>query len=162
MEEKNIIYSLRECESNKDFLGYAIMFFVPLLVLEIIGISKTSISGMIFSNIIIWGVYIFLLRILITECRSGTVDKSGIKITFYNFKEWTETYSWEDYEEVKIENIQWGVHEPMRFVMTFCKKKKDIYDFIFSGNIEVLCTEENYALVKEWIPESLKLPKVKF
>lgn len=108
MEEKNIIYSLRECESNKDFWGSAIMFFVPLLVIEIIGISKTSISGVIFCNIIIWGVYIFLLRILITECRSGMVDKSGIKITFYNFKEWTETYSWEDYEEVKIENIQWG------------------------------------------------------
>ena len=35
-------------------------------------------------------------------------------------------------------------------------------DSIFSGNVIAICTEENYALVKSWIPESVRIPKVKF
>ena len=46
--------------------------------------------------------------------------------------------------------------------MTFVKKKRYIYDFIFSGNVSAECTEETYALVKSWLPESVRMPKVKF
>ena len=41
-------------------------------------------------------------------------------------------------------------------------KKRNIYDFIFSGNVSAECTEETYALVKSWLPESVRMPKVKF
>ena len=42
------------------------------------------------------------------------------------------------------------------------KKKRSLKDFIFSGNVSAICTEENYALVKSWLPESVRMPKVKF
>ena len=34
--------------------------------------------------------------------------------------------------------------------------------FIFSGTVGCECTEETYALVKSWLPESVRMPKVKF
>lgn len=42
------------------------------------------------------------------------------------------------------------------------KKKRSLKDFIFSGNMSAICTEENYALVKSWMPESVRIPKVEF
>ena len=48
------------------------------------------------------------------------------------------------------------------FVMSFKKKKKCLNDFIFSGTVGCECTEETYALVKSWLPESVRMPKVKF
>ena len=64
--------------------------------------------------------------------------------------------------EIKIENTQWSQHSQVIFTMTFVKKKRNIYDFIFSGNVSAECTEETYALVKSWLPESVRMPKVKF
>ena len=68
----------------------------------------------------------------------------------------------EEYDEIKIENTQWSQHSQVIFTMTFVKKKRNIYDFIFSGNVSAECTEETYALVKSWLPESVRMPKVKF
>ena len=65
-------------------------------------------------------------------------------------------------ELIKIENTQWSQHSQVIFTMTFVKKKRNIYDFIFSGNVSAECTEETYALVKSWLPESVRMPKVKF
>ena len=65
-------------------------------------------------------------------------------------------------EKIKIENTQWSQHSQVIFTMTFVKKKRNIYDFIFSGNVSAECTEETYALVKSWLPESVRMPKVKF
>ena len=64
--------------------------------------------------------------------------------------------------KIKIENTQWSQHSQVIFTMTFVKKKRNIYDFIFSGNVSAECTEETYALVKSWLPESVRMPKVKF
>ena len=160
--EKDNIHSIRNCKSRMDFVGSAVLLLIPIITLEIIGVLKTTISFFVLGNIIIWGIYLFLLWALIRECTSGIVNQNGVEITFYNFKEWTETFSWEEYEEIKIENTQWGQHGAHVFIMTFCKRKKSIHDFIFSGNMTVLCTEENYALVKSWIPDSVMMPKVKF
>lgn len=162
MEEKDIIHSLRDCKSRVDFIGLAILFLIPAIAAEIIGILKMDMSVRIFCNIITWGVYLLLIWVLITECRSGIVSREGVKITFYNFKEWTDVFPWEEYEEIKIENTQLGQYGRNVFVMTLCKKKINIHDFIFSGNIIVMCTEENYALIKSWIPDSVRIPKVKF
>lgn len=90
------------------------------------------------------------------------MNEKGIAITFNNFKVWTKMYPWEEYDEIKIENTQWSQHSQVIFTMTFVKKKRNIYDFIFSGNVSVECTEETYALVKSWLPESVRMPKVKF
>ena len=40
--------------------------------------------------------------------------------------------------------------------VSFKKKKKCLSDFIFSGTVGCECTEETYALVKSWLPESVK------
>ena len=90
------------------------------------------------------------------------MNERGIAITFNNFKVWTKMYPWEEYDEIKIENTQWSQHSQVIFTMTFVKKKRNIYDFIFSGNVSAECTEETYALVKSWLPESVRMPKVKF
>jgi len=160
--EKNNIHSMRNCKSRMDFVGCAVLFLIPIITLEIIGILKMTISFWVFGNIIIWGLYLIILWALIAECTSGIANQNGVEITFYNFKEWTEIFPWEEYEEIKIENTQWGLHGAHVFIMTFCKKKRNIYDFIFSGNMTVMCTEETYALVKSWIPDSVRMPKVKF
>ena len=60
--------------------------------------------------------------------------------------------------------MKWNLEqrEKMRPVMSFKKKKKCLNDFIFSGTVGCECTEETYALVKSWLPESVRMPKVKF
>ena len=108
--EKDNIHSIRNCKSRMDFVGSAVLLLIPIITLEIIGVLKTTISFFVLGNIIIWGIYLFLLWALIRECTSGIVNQNGVEITFYNFKEWTETFSWEEYEEIKIENTQWGQH----------------------------------------------------
>ena len=111
--EKDNIHSIRNCKSRMDFVGSAVLLLIPIITLEIIGVLKTTISFFVLGNIIIWGIYLFLLWALIRECTSGIVNQNGVEITFYNFKEWTETFSWEEYEEIKIENTQWGQHGHM-------------------------------------------------
>ena len=94
------------------------------------------------------------------------IDEKGVTITYINFKSWTQFYPWEEYDEIKIESAQFGGRvmdlSKEELVMIFCKKKRSLKDFIFSGNVIVICTEENYVLVKEWVPENLKIPKVQF
>ena len=71
------------------------------------------------------------------------IDEKGITITFYNFKNWTILYPWEEYAEIKIENTQIrGRVNKVELVMIFCKKKRGLKDFIFSGDVIAMCTEE--------------------
>jgi len=151
---------LPEKNANRGFLGVSIgfltvlVFFGFLLCREGTGICETIIG--------IGAMYLILLNFFIRISRAYVMNEKGITITFINFKVWTRTYPWEEYNEIKIENTQWSQHGPVIFTMTFVKKKRNIYDFIFSGNVSAECTEETYALVKSWIPDSVRMPKVKF
>ena len=157
---KEIRGGLPEQYSNKgfcwSFIGLFIVcvFFGILLCREGTGICETIIG--------IGAIYLILLCFFIEISRSYVMNEKGIAITFNNFKVWTKMYPWEEYDEIKIENTQWSQHSQVIFTMTFVKKKRNIYDFIFSGNVSAECTEETYALVKSWLPESVRMPKVKF
>ena len=85
--------------------------------------------------------------------------KRGLQLHLIILKFGQKCNPWEEYDEIKIENTQWSQHSQVIFTMTFVKKKRNIYDFIFSGNVSVECTEETYALVKSWLPESVRMSK---
>ena len=162
--KKEIRGGLQEKEANNNFL----YFFIGLLVISIFfGIFFYREGSKIIDIIIGLGVlYLIVLYILIRFSNMYVIDEKGVTITYNNFKSWTKFYPWEEYEEIKIESAQFGGRvmdlSKEELVMIFCKKKRRLKDFIFSGNVIAICTEENYALVKEWIPESLKIPKVQF
>lgn len=170
MEEEKVIHGLNHVENNKVFIEATIflfiMFLVGFIVLVIATLDINTLGVYVVGGIAWFGVYLMLLKALLGGSKSTIVEASGITITYYNFKVWTEVYSWEEYDEIKIENTQIGGRgidlSKVELVMIFCKKKRGLKDFIFSGDVIAICTEENYALVKEWIPESLKIPKVKF
>ena len=91
------------------------------------------------------------------------LEKNPYLLTLYtNLLKKYASVQFKIYDEIKIENTQWSQHSQVIFTMTFVKKKRNIYDFIFSGNVSAECTEETYALVKSWLPESVRMPKVKF
>ena len=78
--EKDNIHSIRNCKSRMDFVGSAVLLLIPIITLEIIGVLKTTISFFVLGNIIIWGIYLFLLWALIRECTSGIVNQNGVEI----------------------------------------------------------------------------------
>ena len=157
---KEIRGGLPEKDANRGFWGVSTFFLIVLVLFGFLlcregtGICETIIG--------IGAIYLILLCFFIGISRSYVMNEKGIAITFNNFKVWTKMYPWEEYDEIKIENTQWSQHSQVIFTMTFVKKKRNIYDFIFSGNVSAECTEETYALVKSWLPESVRMPKVKF
>ena len=157
---KEIRGGLPEKDANRGFWGVSTFFLIVLVLFGFLlcregtGICETIIG--------IGAIYLILLCFFIEISRSYVMNEKGIAITFNNFKVWTKMYPWEEYDEIKIENTQWSQHSQVIFTMTFVKKKRNIYDFIFSGNVSAECTEETYALVKSWLPESVRMPKVKF
>ena len=72
--EKDNIHSIRNCKSRMDFVGSAVLLLIPIITLEIIGVLKTTISFFVLGNIIIWGIYLFLLWALIRECTERRRD----------------------------------------------------------------------------------------
>lgn len=170
MEEEKVIHSLSHTKDNKFFIEATIFFFivslVSFIVLVMVTLDINTLSGYIVGGIAWFGIYLMMLKVFLGVSTSAIVEESGITINYYNFKIWTEVYSWEEYEEIKIESTQFGGWvmdlSKEELVMTFCKKKRSLKDFIFSGNVSAICTEENYALVKSWIPESVRIPKVEF
>lgn len=72
-------HSIRNCKSRMDFVGSAVLLLIPIITLEIIGVLKTTISFFVLGNIIIWGIYLFLLWALIRECTSGIVNQNGVE-----------------------------------------------------------------------------------
>ena len=93
--------------------------------------------------------------------KAYVIDETGVTITFFNFKIWTVHFNWDEYYEVEFGTTRKN-EAGVDFVMSFKKKKKCLNDFIFSGTVGCECTEETYALVKSWLPESVRMPKVKF
>ena len=157
---KEIRGGLPEKDANRGFWGVSIFFLIVLVLFGFLlcregtGICETIIG--------IGAIYLILLCFFIEISRSYVMNEKGIAITFNNFKVWTKMYPWEEYDEIKIENTQWSQHSQVIFTMTFVKKKRNIYDFIFSGNESAECTEETYALVKSWLPDSVGCQRSSF
>ena len=157
---KEIRGGLPEKDANKGFLGVSIGLLIIIvfcgwvLCREGTGVCETIIC--------MGAIYLIMLNFFIKVSKAYVIDETGVTITFFNFKIWTVHFNWDEYYEIKIENTQWSQHSQVIFTMTFVKKKRNIYDFIFSGNVSAECTEETYALVKSWLPESVRMPKVKF
>ena len=137
------------------FIGLFIVcvFFGILLCREGTGICETVIG--------IGFMYLVVLYIYLRFSVSYVIDESGVTITYINFKIWTVHFNWDEYYEVEFGTTRKN-EAGVDFVMSFKKKKKCLSDFIFSGTVGCECTEETYALVKSWLPESVRMPKVKF
>ena len=106
-------------------------------------------------------MYLVVLYIYLRFSVSYVIDETGVTITYINFKIWTVHFNWDEYYEVELGTTRKN-EAGVDFVMSFKKKKKCLSDFIFSGTVGCECTEETYALVKSWLPESVRMPKVKF
>ena len=156
---KEIRGGLPEKDANKGFLGVSIGLLIIIvfcgwvLCREGTGVCETIIC--------MGAIYLIMLNFFIKVSKAYVIDETGVTITFFNFKIWTVHFNWDEYYEVEFGTTR-KKHGAHVFIMTFCKRKKSIHDFIFSGNMTVMCAEENYALVKSWIPDSVMMPKVKF
>ena len=157
---KEIRGGLPEKDANRGFLGVSIGLLIIIVFCGWVFCREGT--GVCETIICMGAIYLIMLNFFIKVSKAYVIDETGVAITFNNFKVWTKMYPWEEYDEIKIENTQWSQHSQVIFTMTFVKKKRNIYDFIFSGNVSAECTEETYALVKSWLPESVRMPKVKF
>lgn len=156
---KEIRGGLPEKDANRGFWGVSTFFLIVLVLFGFLlcregtGICETIIG--------IGAIYLILLCFFIGISRSYVMNEKGIAITFNNFKIWTVHFNWDEYYEVEFGTTRKN-EAGVDFVMSFKKKKKCLSDFIFSGTVGCECTEETYALVKSWLPESVRMPKVKF
>ena len=128
---KEIRGGLPEKDANRGFWGVSTFFLIVLVLFGFLlcregtGICETIIG--------IGAIYLILLCFFIGISRSYVMNEKGIAITFNNFKVWTKMYPWEEYDEIKIENTQWGQHGAHVFIMTFCKRKKAYMILYFLG-----------------------------
>ena len=156
---KEIRGGLPEKDANKGFLGVSIGLLIIIvfcgwvLCREGTGVCETIIS--------MGAIYLIMLNFFIKVSKAYVIDETGVTITFFNFKIWTVHFNWDEYYEVEFGTTRKN-EAGVDFVMSFKKKKKCLNDFIFSGTVGCECTEETYALVKSWLPESVRMPKVKF
>ena len=156
---KEIRGGLPEKDANKGFLGVSIglliiiVFCGWMLCREGTGVCETIIC--------MGAIYLIMLNFFIKVSKAYVIDETGVTITFFNFKIWTVHFNWDEYYEVEFGTTRKN-EAGVDFVMSFKKKKKCLSDFIFSGTVGCECTEETYALVKSWLPESVRMPKVKF
>ena len=156
---KEIRGGLPEKDANKGFLGVSIGL---LIIIVFCGWVLCREGAGVCETIICMGaIYLIMLNFFIKVSKAYVIDETGVTITFFNFKIWTVHFNWDEYYEVEFGTTRKN-EAGVDFVMSFKKKKKCLNDFIFSGTVGCECTEETYALVKSWLPESVRMPKVKF
>ena len=156
---KEIRGGLPEKDANKGFLGVSIGLLIIIVFCGWV-LCREGTGGC--ETIICMGaIYLIMLNFFIKVSKAYVIDETGVTITFFNFKIWTVHFNWDEYYEVEFGTTRKN-EAGVDFVMSFKKKKKCLNDFIFSGTVGCECTEETYALVKSWLPESVRMPKVKF
>ena len=108
---KEIRGGLPEKDANRGFWGVSTFFLIVLVLFGFLlcregtGICETIIG--------IGAIYLILLCFFIEISRSYVMNEKGIAITFNNFKVWTKMYPWEEYDEIKIEEL--NVNDLLKF-----------------------------------------------
>ena len=156
---KEIRGGLPEKDANKGFLGVSIGLLIIIVFCGWVFCREGT--GVCETSICMGANYLIMLNFFIKVSKAYVIDETGVTITFFNFKIWTVHFNWDEYYEVEFGTTRKN-EAGVDFVMSFKKKKKCLNDFIFSGTVGCECTEETYALVKSWLPESVRMPKVKF